>query len=757
MGQFDNSAQVIDFQTAMEEESPFYEPSEQEKELISFVIDHTDRWRDYRDQNHMAEWEKYERIFRGQWKDEDKTRQSERSRVISPATQQAVETRHAEVMEAIFGQGEYFDIKDDFADQNGAIDVEKLKNQLKEDFAQDKIRKSIDQIELMAEIYGTGIGEIVIGKEKYYKPHSMPMNQVQMAYGVKEEERVSVKLNPINPKNFLFDPNGTSIDDCMGVAIERYVSIHKIMAGISSGKYNNVDVSEFYKDESLEPTQESNVFRDQKVLLLTYYGLVPSEYLEEEDVENPNEDSGTEDYSDMVEAIVILANDKLLKAEKTPYMMQDRPVIAYQDDTVPNRLLGRGTVEKAFNMQCAIDANMRSHLDSLALTTAPMVGLDATRLPRGAKFEVKPGKAWMFNGNPNEIVYPFKFGSTDGQSMETSKEFERMLLMATGTLDSQGMVTQGSRDAGGLAPAVAGIIKKYKRTLVNFQEDFLMPFIYKATWRFMQFSPERYPAVDVKFIPTATLGIIAREYEQQQMAFMIQTLGGNSPLTPILMQGMLKNSSLSDRESMIAQVQEMSKPDPQAQQLAMMEKQVQMEKDKAEAAEKQAKAQEHTANAQKLTIEANLAPQEVNAEVNKIRAQMELEGQKAQAQRIQEDMRSRNDVAIERVQMEADKEVALYKARLDSERDAAKLALEKFKAELQAETKLQVEMMKNQEQAIQVPVDSLLAVMEQRFAEINEKLNKPRSFKVEYDKDGNAVSLGGQPIKRDKQGRMIGV
>lgn len=41
----------------------------------------------------------------------------------------------------------------------------------------------------------------------------------------------------------------------------------------------------------------------------------------------------------------------------------------------------------------------------------------------------------------------------------------------------------------------------------------------------MQFDPERYPSVDVNFIPTATLGIIAREYEQKQLAFLVQTLG----------------------------------------------------------------------------------------------------------------------------------------------------------------------------------------------------------------------------------------
>ena len=246
----------------------------------------------------------------------------------------------------------------------------------------------------------------------------------QQAYGVMEESRVSVKIMPVNPKNFLFDPNGTSVDDCMGVAIERNVSIHKIAEGIKSGKYMDVDIGSFFQSDELEPTKEVSPFRDNKVSLLTYYGLVPKEYLDSiEPVEEVLEGE-LEDYSDMVEAIVIIANgDTLLKAEENPYSMKDRPVLTYQDDTVPNRLLGRGTAEKANNMQAAIDGSIRSHMDSLALTVAPMVAVDATRLPRAAKFEVQPGKAFMTNGPPQEIIYPFSFGTNDGAAMNTSKEF----------------------------------------------------------------------------------------------------------------------------------------------------------------------------------------------------------------------------------------------------------------------------------------------------------------------------------------------
>ena len=604
------------------DQNEFDEPTENDKELTSFVINHCDRWRDWRDTNYLPDYLEYERIFRGEWAAEDKTRDSERSRIVTPATQQAVETRHAEIMEAIFGQGEFFDIEDDLQDVNGnPLDVEMLKAQLMEDFKQDKIRKAIDQIELMAEIYGTGIGEVVVKTDKVFQPATQPIpgQMGQAAIGVVEKSRIAVKITPVNPKNFLFDPNGTSIDDCMGVAIEKFVSIHKVVEGIEKGIYRKVNITTGAEDTDLEPTQEVSQYRDDKVRLLPYYGLVPREYLTDKDEEVEElfpDDSVAEDYSDMVEAIVVIANEgMLLKAEENPYMMKDRPVLAYQDDTVPNRLLGRGTVEKSYNMQKAIDAQVRSHLDSLALTTSPMIGLDASRLPRGAKFEVKPGKAFLVNGNPAEILYPFKFGETSLNNLNTAKEFERMLLQATGTMDGQGTVTQGNRDGAGMNMAVATIIKKYKRTLVNFQEDFLIPFIQKAAFRFMQFDPERYPSVDMKFIPTATLGIIAREYEQQQFISLLQTLGPNTPVLPLILKGILGNSSLSNRFELIAALDQMSQPDPQAKEMKQVQEQLAMQAAQAQIAVSTTQAEQNRAEAQKLSVETQLMPQEVQAKV----------------------------------------------------------------------------------------------------------------------------------------------
>jgi hypothetical protein len=505
------------------------------------------------------------------------------------------------------------------------MDVEALKIQLKEDLEKHKIRKSIDQIELMAEIYGTGIGEIIVKQEKEFVPATMPMpGMAQAAYGVQEKEYFCVKVNPVNPKNFLIDPNATSIDDAMGCAIEKFVSIHKVVEGMEKGIYRKVDIGPAGNDDDLEVTQEVVQYQDDKVKLLTYYGLVPREYLEqlenegEEVIDLFPEDSTADSYSDLVEAIVVIANDGLLlKAEKNPYMMQDRPVLAYQDDTVPNRFWGRGTVEKAYNMQKAIDAQLRSHLDSLALTTAPMIAIDATRLPRGSRFEVKPGKALLTNGNPAEIMMPFKFGQTSPENFATSKEFERMLLMATGTLDSQGVVSQASRDASGagMSMAMAGIIKKYKRTLTNFQEDFMVPLIKKAAFRYMQFDPERYPSVDMKFIPSATLGIMAREYEQQQLIGLLQTLGPNTPVLPIILKGIIGNSSLSNRAELEQALTQMSQPDPQQAQMQQMALQMDMQQKQATTQSLQARAQRDSAEAAKTVVETQLMPEELRAKV----------------------------------------------------------------------------------------------------------------------------------------------
>ena len=606
--------------------------SESDKELVAFIIDHCDRWKEYRDTNYQAKWDEYERLYYGVWSDEDKTRDSERSRLVSPAIRQAVENKTSEIIEATTGRGEFFEMEDDAADQQ-EMDIEMVKTQLHDDLKKDKVDKTWAEVNRNAEVFGLGIAEVQIKSTVELQPAMQPMpDGTGAAIGVMEAERVSVPVKSVHPRNFIWDPNSETIDDCLGVAVEEYTSLFKVVKGIEDGIYRKVNIGPEFSDADLIPNQLDSLYQEDKVRVLRYYGLVPREYLEQLENEGGEvedlfpEDSDADKYSDMVEAVVVIANGQyLLKAEANPYMMKDRPIVTYVPEKVSGRLVGMGTVQKGYNMQKAIDAQLRSHLDSLALTTAPMMAADATRLPRGVSYKVQPGKTLLTNGNPNEILFPFKFGSTDAGNISTAKEFETMLLQATGTLDSQAMtrsVAAGEAGGASMSLAMSSIIKKNKQALMNFQDDFLIPLIKKVAYRYMQFDPERYPSKDFRFTPASTLGMVAREYEQQQFIGLLQTLGPDSPVLPLVLKGIIKGSSLSNKEELAAALDQMNQPNPEAQamQQAQMQAQIQLVQAQinelnSRAAESQADAQEAMAKAQKTMVEAQLMPEELRAKV----------------------------------------------------------------------------------------------------------------------------------------------
>lgn len=591
--------------------------------LVSWLNGTLEDWRDHRDTNYLPDWKEYERLWRGEWAAEDRLRDSERSRITSPALQQAIENHTAEIEEAVFGQGNHlFDIEDDMMDSDKS-DIEYMKGYMKECFKKNKVRKAVGDVILLASIYGTGIGEIVIKKTKELVPATQPLPDVNaIAVGVEEKEKVNVTLKPVSPQNFLIDPTATSIEDAMGVAIEEFVSAHKVAENIANGVYFNVDINDdAAPDKDLESSWIDTEYNDDKVKIVRYYGLVPEKLLDAPEGDNVQDLFETEEVSDLmeeygnlVEAIVVIGNDsKLLKAERSPYMMKDRPILAYQDDTVPNRFWGRGIAEKGYNMQKAIDAQLRSHLDSLALTTVPMMGMDATRLPRGSKFEVRPGKSVLTNGNPAEILMPFKFGATDGSNIQTAQAFEAMLLQATGTLDTATMQTVPA--GGELSVTLSGILKRNKRTLVNFQDQFLIPFIEKSAWRFMQFDPEHFPVKDWKFVPSSTLGMLAREVEQMQYINLMKTLGPDSPVLPVLLRGVVETSSLGNRQQLLQMLDQMNQPNPQEEQMKAQIMQLQMQKAQVDIAKTASEVEMNKAEATKDLAEASIKPDEIRAKI----------------------------------------------------------------------------------------------------------------------------------------------
>jgi len=604
----------------------FEEPANSNSEIVSWVMEHVEEWEEYRDSNFKEDWDEYYRLWRGIWSSQDKSRDSERSKLISPNLQQAVEMSVAELEEATFGKGKWYDVADDVQDEQKE-DMVLFRKLLDEDMNEDGVPSAMSEIFLNSSLYGTGIGKVVVEELEDYvlgAQNVSPDSPVLEGVGVKKT-RISVPLISVSPEEFVIDTAATNIKEALGMAQIMDVPRHTIEDKQEAGIYNEGELGSYPDDLDLSAKGEVKPKSiEGKVRVVEYHGLVPRNMLDlelkdDEELVDLGIDPIDEEFEDteLVEAIVTIANDGiLLRAIENPNMMKDRCFVAFQYDTIPNRFWGRGVAEKGYNMQKAIDAELRARTDAMALTVHPMMAVDATRLPRGADMSVRPGRTLLTQGDPRQILMPFKFGQTDSSTFSQSGDLERQLQNATGVMDAATPTGMNARNStsSGMSMMMGGAIKRSKRTMANIERFFTKPLVHKMAWRRVQFDSDRYPVMDVKFTVYGTLGIMAREVEQQQLSQLLSTVPPDSPAYWMLIRSIYENGTISNKDDMLGLVDQLlqktlqpPEPDPmiaikqQELQMTQQEKMLSLQIELMRARTEQARVQ----------VEASQAPSKV--------------------------------------------------------------------------------------------------------------------------------------------------
>jgi len=610
--------------------------------LVSWLMSRLDDWKNHRDNNYLDDWDEYYRLWRGKWEPEDQIRAGEKSKIITPALQQAVEASVAELEEATFGRGKWFDIQDDMLDKNPQ-DAEYVRNLLQEDLEGAGCKDAICETFLNGAVYGTGIAKIITEEKTVTSPIEVPVEgTLTTKRELAEEVVVEVRIEAISPKEFIIDPAANSINEALGVAHEVYKPRYVLNDGIKAGVYRDVVIeADTHKTDFGYDPEYVNIDASDEIKITEYWGKVPKAFL------NSNKDDDDFDYneSELVEAVVTIANDGyVLRAEENPFMMVDRPFIAYQHDIVPNKFWGRGVCEKGYNPQKALDAEMRARIDSLALTTTPMIAADATRLPRGIKLEVRPGKTILTNGDPKNAVMPLNLGRTDQHTYNQVSSLQQMIQMGTGAADVSNVPDRAT--SAGMSMMQSASIKRQKRTLMNFQNTFLIPMINKSLWRKIQFDVDRYPVVDYKFVPFSTMGIMAKELEMQQMVSMMQSIPKDSPAFNIILLAIFQNSSIHNRDQIVNALLKGLQPNPEAQKMQQYHHQLQMEQAKADIQKTLAEAQEEMTKAQKNAAEAGAKqPSDIDLQERLVKLQKDL----AEIERMGADIQNTNSETMRNI------------------------------------------------------------------------------------------------------------
>tara|TARA_R100001082_G_scaffold90419_1_gene56901 strand:+ start:1517 stop:3490 length:1974 start_codon:yes stop_codon:yes gene_type:complete len=560
--------------------------------LVGWIVDKVRDWEDYRNTNFREKWNEYYRLWRGLWKSEDKTRESERSRLIAPALQQAIEVTVAELEEAVFSSKRWVDIDKTSIDnpeeqQIMGVFIDELLKQ----YELAKVPDALSEIFLNGAIYGTGIGKVVVKPRITRTPMMDELGNLTSQKVVVPE----VSLIAIDPMEFAIDPLAKSINDAEGCAHILYSHKDAVKRKQDDGVYANVDIGSGKDDSDYWARGEASPLKKQDWVKITeYHGRVPSELLEpigaavEEELNILSEELTKQ--SDTVEAIVTIANDGvLLRAVENPFFMQDRSIIAYQHDRVPNRFWGRGIAEKGYSPQKALDTELRGRIDAMSYAIHPMVAINAALVPRdlNTTFKVYPGRSIFTNGPAAEAIQPINFQPPTSLSFNQSGDLERMVEMGTGAFQAAASINSQPQNqtASGMSMVTSASIKRNKRTLQNIEVNLLDEWVKKSAYRYMQLDSEKYPLVNLRFVINSTLGIMARELEVQQLVQLLNTSPPNSPSYWMLIKSLYQLSNISNREEMMPiidqQLQQSLQPqEPETDPVAM--ELVKIEADKAQ-------------------------------------------------------------------------------------------------------------------------------------------------------------------------------
>lgn len=569
-------------------------------QLCGWISTKVNIWEDVRNRGYQRLWGEYWRMWRGKWNEGDMNRLSERSKLVAPALAQSIEQTVSEIEEAIFSRREWFDVgdKQKIADELQAL---LLRDQLIDDLDKTNVKDQLMEAITNGALFGT-----MIAKVNVFVGHDQKATRDKNTYELKNtnKKRILVSVESIRPDEFVPDPVGKDIQQMLGCAQRIQRTLHYVQERIEQGIYRKDALLSIFPTRRLknsdidqeDPQSINTTYESEQVDIIEYHGKVPLRFItmidkksEKTAIDRVLEAGGdksavSEDENadgPMVEAIVTVANNGvLLRAMVNPFTLQDRSIVATQFEKVPARFWGRGVAEKGYNPQKALDAELRARMDALGYISAPMLGVDSGRLPRGFRFEVKPGKVWTTQGPPKDVLQPVQVGDYNTLTFQQTQEMERMVQMGTGSFDTASALKaqsqSGANGASSNSALMGAFVKRSKRSIANISRNFIKPILTKCLWRYMQYDPIRYPS-DFDIEIKTTIGIVAREVEAMQMTQLMGMLPPDfHQVQLVLARGVIENTSLSNKAEILKVIDSIINPSPQQQQQMQQQQQAQL-------------------------------------------------------------------------------------------------------------------------------------------------------------------------------------
>lgn len=435
-------------------------------------------WRNARTQLERK-WLAYYRQWRCVQDSEDQTRTSERSKLKMPKTKEAVTNYVTSMLQILFAVDPYFELAPSHPEDTRPG---YLRDYIRWIHSRENWRNKIKLHLTEQGIYGTGFlrqRAITETKEKVVttkvpRQSFDAVNNAMVEEMVSQDERLETDYTrpaseSVSIFNLYVNPTATNLQNAEGVIIRNMRNRSDLERMLAEGVIEVLPemLKEHWSGPTIEATdtlqrrlssigvQTSSETDQIEVFeamiwcppeVLKNAGLQPDDDEEDKNVGKAN--NGSKPYGGK-ELHVIMANGTVLNPSsiEPAYGYNERPILMDWFEQVPGEFYGLGIAEISQGPQSALDATIRSRLDNKAISINQVFAADRRKLTSGQDLSVYPGKIFLTEGAPADIIMPLNIPDVTSGSYAEAQEYERYI-------DS----------AHGIRPVVGGAAKKGEQT-----------------------------------------------------------------------------------------------------------------------------------------------------------------------------------------------------------------------------------------------------------------------------------------------------
>lgn len=405
------------------------------------------------------------------------------------------------------------------------VAAKKMEKKIKDQLDETGATKQLRHVAFEAALFGTGIMKGPFAVDKEY-PN----------WGEKGEYKPTIKTRPMTDHvsvwDFYPDPDADNMDDAEYVIQRHKMSRSQLRAlkkrPMFRGKSIDtaIELGENYVREFWENVLDDNSNNGaiERYVVKEYWGIVPADLLDKEDISIPDELKGF----DELQANIWFCNGQLLRLVLNPFKPTRIPYYVVPYELNPYSIFGVGIAENMDDTQLLMNGFMRMAVDNAVLSGNLVFEVDETNLVPGQDFKVYPGKVFRRQGGaPGQSLFGTKFPNVAQENLQLFDKARQLADEAVGLPSfshGQTGVSGVGRTSSGISMLMNAASGSTKSVVKNF-DDYLLRPLGESFFHFnQQFDFDPQCSGDLEIKARGTESLMQTEVRSQRLLQFLQVI-----------------------------------------------------------------------------------------------------------------------------------------------------------------------------------------------------------------------------------------